>query len=144
VSVEHDRFELQRTYPAPPERVFARWADPALKAGWFSAPGAEYEFDFRVGGHEVNRDGTPGGAGFTYIARYCDIVPNERIVYTYELYAGEALASVSPTSVMFLADGDGTLLTVTEQIALLDGRDTRAARKRGVTTLLERLGEALD
>jgi hypothetical protein len=94
VSVEHDRFELQRTYPAPPERVFARWADPALKAGWFSAPGAEYEFDFRVGGHEVNRD--------------------------------------------------RTLLTVTEQIALLDGRDTRAARKRGVTTLLERLGEALD
>ena len=66
MSVEHDRFELRRTYPAPPKRVFARWADPALKAGWFSAPGAEYELDFRVGGGEVNRDGTPGGAGFTY------------------------------------------------------------------------------
>ena len=37
-----------------------------------------------------------------------------------------------------------SLLTVTEQIAVLDGRDTRAARERRVTTLLERLGEALD
>jgi uncharacterized protein YndB with AHSA1/START domain len=71
-------------------------------------------------------------------------VPNERIVYTYELYGGEALASVSVTSVVFVADGDGTVLTVTEQIAVLDGRDTRAVRERGVTTLLERLGKALD
>jgi hypothetical protein len=67
-----------------------------------------------------------------------------RIVYTYELYAGEALASVSVASVVFVADGDGTLLTVTEQIAVLDGRDTRAARERGVTSLLRRLGAALD
>jgi uncharacterized protein YndB with AHSA1/START domain len=103
---------------------------PALKAGWFSAPGAESELDFRVGGQEVNRDGTPGGAGFTYLERYCDIVPNERILYTYELYAGEALASVSVTSVAFLADGDGTLLTVTEQIQCSTG-ETPAPRGSG-------------
>jgi hypothetical protein len=45
---------------------------------------------------------------------------------------------------VFVVDGDGTLLTVTEQIAVLDGRDTRAARERGVTSLLRRLGAALD
>jgi uncharacterized protein YndB with AHSA1/START domain len=50
VLVKHGaRFELRRIYPAPPERVFARWADPALKAGWFSAPGAEYELLERLG-----------------------------------------------------------------------------------------------
>lgn len=69
-------------------------------------------------------DGTPGGPGYTSIAYFRDIVLNERIVYTYELHAGEALASVSITTVLFFHAGEGTEMTLTEQIAVLDGRDT--------------------
>ena len=30
--VTHASFTLERAYPAPPARVFAAWADPAVKA----------------------------------------------------------------------------------------------------------------
>lgn len=145
MSIEHATFVVERSYALSLARVFAAWADPELKARWFCEPGGHYELDFRVGGQEINRDGTPGGAGYTYAAQYRDIVPNERIVYMYELHAGEALASVSLTSVAFRADaeGHGTELTLTEQIAALDGLDTAAARERGMRSLLGRLGDLL-
>jgi uncharacterized protein YndB with AHSA1/START domain len=144
VSIEHATFVVERSYALSPARVFAAWADPELKARWFCEPGGHYELDFRVGGEEINRDGTPGGPGYTYAAQYRDIVPNERIVYTYELHAGEALASVSLTSVAFGAtEGHGTELTLTEQIAALDGLDTAAARERGMRSLMGRLGDLL-
>jgi uncharacterized protein YndB with AHSA1/START domain len=143
VPIEHATFELRRTYPASRERVFAAWADPELKARWFCEPGGQHELDFRVGGREINRDGTPGGPGYTSIATYSEIVPNERIIYTYELHAGDALASVSLTTVTFAAEGPGTELNLTEQIAALDERDTAAARERGMRVLLDRLAEEL-
>ena len=145
MSIQHATFVVERSYALSPARVFAAWADPELKAGWFCEPGGRCELDFRVGGQEINRDGTPGGPGYTYTAQYRDIVPDERIVYTYELHAGEALASVSLTSVAFdvAAEGPGTGLTLTEQIAALDGLDTPAARERGMGSLLGRLGDLL-
>lgn len=143
MTIEHATFVVERSYALPVARVFAAWADPKLKARWFCEPGGHYELDFRVGGREVNRDGTPGGPGYTSVAHYSDIVPNERIVYTYELHAGQALASVSITTVVFAAAaaaaGEGTELTLTEQIAALDGLDTAAARERGMGILLNRL-----
>jgi dihydrofolate reductase len=33
--VIHDTFVIERTYPASPARVFAAWADPAVKSRWF-------------------------------------------------------------------------------------------------------------
>jgi len=73
--------------------VFAAWADRAAKARWFGGPddgNTEYELDFRVGGRELNRGGPPEGPVYTYEAVYRDIAPNERIVYTYEMYMGDA------------------------------------------------------
>jgi uncharacterized protein YndB with AHSA1/START domain len=53
-SAEHGTFTLSRTYPVPPERVFAAWSSRESKARWFGAPGAPgYELDFRVGGTEI-------------------------------------------------------------------------------------------
>ena len=43
--VTHATFSLERSYPAPPARVFAAWADPAAKARWFAggpAPGTSW------------------------------------------------------------------------------------------------------
>ena len=51
--VTHATFSLERSYPVPPARVFAAWADPAAKARWFAAePDAGHELDFRIGGRE--------------------------------------------------------------------------------------------
>jgi uncharacterized protein YndB with AHSA1/START domain len=120
----------------------------SLKARWFAgssdALGAGYELDFRIGGHELNRGGPLGGPVYTYDAQIRDIVPGERIVYTYEMYADEARLSVSVATVEFRADGDRTHLVVTEQGVFLDGHDTSAQREEGTRSLLASLGAELD
>ena len=110
----------------PPARVFAAWADPVLKAGWFADPGAEHSLDFRVGGRELYRS-----AVHTYDARFSDIVADERIVLSFEMYRGATLLSLSVATVVFEAAGEGTRLTYTEQATFLDGGDTRRTRAGG-------------
>jgi len=65
------------------------------------ALGAGYELDFRVGGREVNRGGPPGGPVYTYESQFHDIIPEQRIVYTYEMFAEETRMSVSVATVQF-------------------------------------------
>jgi uncharacterized protein YndB with AHSA1/START domain len=146
-SVAHATFVLERTYGAAPTRVFAAWADPAAKARWFKSPEewgpGEFELDFRVGGRELNRGGPKGGPVVTYSARYQDIVPDERIVYTYSMHLDQALLSVSVATVELYSDGTGTRLVLTEQGAYLDGRDSPDQRQQGAGELLDALGAEL-
>ena len=71
------------------------------------------------------------------------IVPDQRIVYSYELLFGETRVSVSLATIELLAEGDGTRLVMTEQGAFLDGHDTSATREHGTGELLDALGAFL-
>ena len=146
-TVAHDTFVIERSYDVPVTQVFRAWSDPELKARWFAgsadALGAGYELDFRVGGHEVNRGGPPGGPLYTYDSEYRDIVPEERIVYTYEMFADENRLSVSVATVQFHDHGATTQLVLTEQGAFLDGHDTVAQREEGTRGFLESLSRFL-
>jgi uncharacterized protein YndB with AHSA1/START domain len=143
-TTEHGTFTVTRTYPVPPERVFAAWSSQEAKARWFGAPGSTaYELDFRVGGTEVNRGGPPSGPVYSYLATYQDIVEDQRIVYGYIMHADDALISVSVTTVEFAPASSGTTLTFTEQGVFLDGADTMAIREKGSNELLDGLGATL-
>ena len=146
-SVTHATFAVERTYNASPARVFAAWADPAAKARWFAGPDewgtAEHELDFRVGGREISRGGPPGGPVHTYDARYYDIVPDQRIICTYDMHLDDKRISVSLATVEFKPAGAGTRLIFTEQGAFLDGHDTPVAREHGTRELLDALDAAL-
>ncbi|HET7013204.1 MAG TPA: SRPBCC family protein [Streptosporangiaceae bacterium] len=143
-SVVHDTFTIERTYPAAPPRVFAAFASAEAKNIWGdtgdieSAPGISSEFDFRVGGRE--RFGNVyEGTTYRYDALYYDIVPDQRIVYSYEMYAGDARISVSIATIEFAKSAEGTALTYTEQGAFLDGIDNPDLRRQGTTDMLDNL-----
>lgn len=146
-TVVHATFVVERRYDAPPARVFAAWADPAVKARWFAGPAdwtaLPHQLDFRVGGRERSGGGPPGGPVFTYDAVYQDIVPNRRIVATYQMHRDQTPISVSLETVEFEPAGTGTRLIVTEQGAFLDGHDAPDQREQGAGSLLDALGEVL-
>lgn len=147
-SVRHATFAIERWYPAIPERVFAAWADSEARQIWMDDPdyksdGTAYELDFRVGGFERFGGLGPDGSTYRCAALIYDIVPDERIVYSYEMYENDARISVSLTTVQIVPHGDGTRLTYTEQGAFLDGLDTPEAREGGWQYVLENLGNYL-
>jgi uncharacterized protein YndB with AHSA1/START domain len=146
-SVVHATFTIERAYPAPPARVFKAWADPSAKRRWFAChddwePGA-HELEFRIGGRERLHTGPPGGVAHIYNAVYHDIVPDQRIVYSYDMQLDERRISVSLATVEFRAKGSGTLLVFTEQGAFLDGYDDVAGREEGTRIGLDHLDREL-
>src|ERR1019366_1400370 len=172
--VTHATFSLERSYPVPAARVFAAWADPAAKARWFApGPDSGHQLDFRVGGREVNHGGPESGPVLSFESFYHDIVPDERIVYSSTLSAGNDVVKVSVTTVdhspltattvelspvelstVDLSTGQGgtgqgatgqggTRLVLTEQGTFLDGREEPDWRERGTAAWLDALGAEL-
>lgn len=146
-NVTHNTFVIEREYDASPARVFNAFADPKAKAQWFTGPEEwgpdESTLDFRIGGRETSRGGPPGGPIHIYQGIYQDIVPNERIVLSYDMLMDETRISVSLQTIEFLPKGKGTQLILTEQGAYLDGNDNPAEREHGTRELLNALGAAL-
>ncbi len=146
--VVHGEFTIRRSFAASPAQVFRALTDPAAKARWFSGPegwvALEREMDVRPGGRERAKGRWPSGLVTTFDAVYFDVVPNERLVYAYEMHLDERRISVSLATLQLEAEGAGTRLTLTEQGAFLDGYDDAGARENGTGGLLDRLAESLD
>jgi uncharacterized protein YndB with AHSA1/START domain len=147
-SVTHATFVIERTYPASPARVFAAFASREAKMRWFAGPtewisSEPHELDFRVGGRERVSGGPKGGPRHTYDARFQDIVPNVRIITSYDMHLDDKRISVSLATVELKPAGSGTHLVYTEQGAFLDGYDDAGAREHGTGELLNNLGAAL-
>ena len=146
-SVVHSTFVIERSYPTAPAKVYFALSNPAAKRSWFADPDnpmpSRHEMDFRIGGKEINAGGPKDGPIHVFNATYLDIVPDERIVYSYDMLFGETRISVSLATIELRAEGKGTRLVLTEQGAFLDGHDNSATREHGTRELLDALGAAL-
>jgi uncharacterized protein YndB with AHSA1/START domain len=146
-SVTHGIFTIERRFDASPKRVFTAFADPKAKARWFGGPEewgpGDVGMDFRVGGKEFSYGGPPGGQVHRFDAVYQDIVPDERIVYTYDMHLDDVRISVSLTTIELFPDGAGTRLKFTEQGAFLDAFDNPAVREEGTKGLMDALEASL-
>lgn len=146
-SVTHATFTVERVFPVPPARVFAAFATPEAKRRWFTGPEswgvARWEMDFRVGGREIQSGGPQGGPIHSYEAHYWDIVPDQRIIYSYDMHLDDRRISASLATIELRPEGKGTRVVLTEQGAFLDEYDDAGSRERGMGQLLDALGASL-
>ncbi len=147
-TVTHASFTLNRHFKQSPARVFAAFATEQGKRAWFHGPEDwardEHHMDFRVGGIETSVGGPPGGWVSSFRCIYQDIVPDERIVYSYDMDLNGDRISVSLATIEMKPEGTGTYLVLTEQGAYLDGWDKPDDREHGTNELLNNLERYLN
>ncbi|HEV2689982.1 MAG TPA: SRPBCC family protein [Bryobacteraceae bacterium] len=151
-SVTHNTFVIERSYPTKPDRVFAAFADPAMKRRWFAEGEkhevVEFDMDFRVGGHERSRYRFKAGTPFPGVllgsdGTFQDIVPKRRIVIAATMSLGDKRISSALATFEFLPAEKGTDLIFTHQAAFFEGSDGPERRQEGWSKLFDRLEEDL-
>lgn len=158
-STDHGTFVIERTFSASVERVFAAWSDAETKRRWNACHDdwktVEHRLDFRVGGEERNDVVRPDGVVHRFRARFHDIVPGERIVYSYDMHVGDVRVSVSLVTVTFERAARGrrgskqtaseaSRMTFTEQVVFLDGHGDLDERREGTEIGLARIEPELE
>jgi len=146
-SLTHSTFAVERSYPQPPDRVFAAFAQPARKRRWYAEGDheiQEFEMEFRVGGSERFRyrfkEGHPiAGSEITNESAYQDIVPEKRIVITSKMSLNGKAISIALVTLEFLSSGAGTDLVLTNQGTFVDWPEGAQMIEQGWRALLDRL-----
>jgi uncharacterized protein YndB with AHSA1/START domain len=146
-SIVHASFTVERSFAAPPARVFAALANQEMKAKWFVGPPGwtrgKWEMDFRPGGKEYLSGGPPGGTQHIFDALYLEIVDGARVILAYNMFAGDTKLSVSLQTVELQPEGKGTRFVLTEHGAFLDGHEDPKLREDGTRQLVVQLEKSL-
>ncbi|MGB6973325.1 MAG: SRPBCC domain-containing protein [Terracidiphilus sp.] len=150
-AVVHNTFVHERTYPQPPDRVFAAFVQPARKRRWYAEGDheiQEFEMEFRVGGQERYRysfkPGHPiAGSEISNESTYQDIAPEKRIVMTSRMALNGKPIAIMLATFEFVADGSGTALILTHQGAFIEWPGGAPMVEMGWKSLLGRLATDL-
>ena len=109
------RARIERRFAASRERVFRAWASAEALKRWY-APGeatvALAEVDFRVGGRFLIHMQGPDGTAFRVSGEYREIVPPERLVFTWR-WEHEPAEAETVVTVEFRENGAETDVILT-------------------------------
>ncbi|MEE2691256.1 MAG: SRPBCC domain-containing protein [Pseudomonadota bacterium] len=138
---------LTRTFSAPRSLVWEAWTDPEHLSQWMGPrehPACSYECDLRVGGAwRARLRAADGGPDLTVGGVYREIVPAERLVFTFVWDEPHAAHGHNTLVTISLADkGDGTEMTLRQQF--LPSIEERDGHAHGWSSSFDRLAEHLD
>lgn len=146
---QHTSLHFSHTFQAPPEKVFDAWTNPKALTQWFG-PTDEFtvplaEVDLRVGGAYRIQMKSPDGELHTVIGTYKEIIPSEKLVFTWAWEAGsscgDAEAGESLVTVRIQAQGSSTEMTLIHE--RFPDSETRDKHQQGWNGCLGRLGKIL-
>ena len=131
---------IKRRINAAPAKVYAAWTDPEKIIAWFGPAkvkegSLKAETDLRVGGNYRINFTREDGEYFQVGGIYREVVPNERLVFSWAWHSTPERESLLTISLK--PDGAGTLLTLLhEQFFDTAARD---GHEKGWTELLGKL-----
>ena len=110
--------KLVRTFDAGPEVVYRAWTDPKVIGKWFAplemtTPIAEV--DLRVGGKYRIGMKSPDGELYVATGTYREIIPNEKLVFTWRWESEPSDISDTLVTVEFKKSGEHTQLVFTHE-----------------------------
>ena len=131
---------LKRRLNAAPERVYAAWTEPEKLAKWFGPSetiddSVSAELNVRVGSRFRVSFKTVDGERHEVGGVYREVVPNERLVFSWAWHSTPERESL--VTVSLRADGDGTMLTLTHEKFFDEA--ARVGHQRGWTGTLDKL-----
>jgi uncharacterized protein YndB with AHSA1/START domain len=132
---------VTRTFDAPARLVFQAWTTPELFKQWWvpKSMGMSLhviEMDARTGGsYRLNF-----GEGMDFLGAYLEVTPYSRIVWTNE----EGGENGSVTTVTFEADGDKTLVVMSELFPSKEAFEAGAGAEDATHETFAQLDDLLD
>ena len=133
--------EIKRFINAPRDRVYDAWTDPAQLKEWFGPENVQtrnFVADARIGGKYhwdlVNQEGEE----MTAFGEYRELVPNKKIVFTWQWQDDEDWTNHTSTVAVELSDRDGgtELRLIHEQ---LPNERSRDSHNEGWNSALDKL-----
>ena len=144
-SSERPSLTLTRRFRARPEKVWSAWTDPEKLIAWFctakAKPGSfRAKLDVRVGGsYRISFDMQDSGEYSEVGGVYRDVVPNERLVFSWAWHSTPERESLVTVSIK--PDRAGALMVFNhEQFFDETARDNHA---KGWTELFAQLEQIL-
>ncbi len=135
---------LTRVFAAPAARVYQAWTDPTQMNAWLHpnpAMTSRCTVDLQVGGRYEIQMLHPKGDRHVVGGRYEEIVPGEKLVFTWR-WQGDPTDETTRVTILFRALGEAEteLTLIHERFPDEESRDSHAAGWQGT---FDRLAEHL-
>jgi uncharacterized protein YndB with AHSA1/START domain len=130
--------QLNKTYPVKQERVFKAWTKPEELQKWWGPEGFTTTIDamnVEVNGNYKYNMHSPDGQIHVLSGQYKEIVPNEKLVFTWKWENDEVEFPATTVTIDFIDNGDSTEVVVTH--TELPSEEAAKNHNHGWTSSLE-------
>lgn len=123
--------KVTRRFDAPPQAVYDAHTDVAIVRRWMLGPPGwtmpDCTLDARPGGAFSYTWAHPDEGRFTIRGQFLELDPPHRILHEEVMEMGDDTPPMSRVETLFVADGDGTLMTMTITYASAEQREAAVA-----------------